>query len=93
VAAFTSGGWRFIAPVEGMCLHVRSLQIGASYAAGGWKVGTLRGSRLMVEGLQVVGPRSAAIANPSGGAQVDAEARSAISAILASLRAHGLIAQ
>jgi hypothetical protein len=93
VAAYTTGGWRFIAPVEGMRLHVRSEQVEACYAAGGWELGTLRGSKVMLDGLQILGPRAAAIANPSGGAQVDAEARSAISAILASLRAHGLIAQ
>jgi hypothetical protein len=44
-----------------------------------------------VGGQQVVGSQAAAIASPSGGATVDAEARTAIDAILAALRAHGLI--
>jgi hypothetical protein len=40
----------------------------------------------------VVGPQAAAIADPDGGAVVDGEARTAIAAILAALRSHGLIA-
>ena len=36
--------------------------------------------------------RAAAIANPTGGAIVDAETRSAIGLILAALRQHGLMA-
>jgi hypothetical protein len=40
----------------------------------------------------VVGPRQAAVAAPSGGTVIDAESRTALVAILAALRAHGLIA-
>ncbi|MEN2423010.1 hypothetical protein AABB02_33480 [Streptomyces rimosus] len=36
---------------------------------------------------------SAAIANPAGGATVDAEARAAINQILAALRSRGLVAK
>jgi hypothetical protein len=42
--------------------------------------------------VKVVGARESAIASPSGGANVDPEARAAIAAMLAALRAHGLIA-
>lgn len=45
-----------------------------------------------VAGVQVVGPRGALIADASGGATVDAEARTAINALLARCRTHGLIA-
>lgn len=41
---------------------------------------------------QVVGTRGAAVADASGGATVDAEARTALNALLARLRTHGLIA-
>lgn len=46
----------------------------------------------IVNGVKVVGAQGAAITNPTGGATVDAEARTAIDAILARLEAHGLIA-
>lgn len=46
----------------------------------------------MVAGEQVVGPRLASIADPSGGTIVDVEARAGIAAILNRLRQHGLIA-
>ena len=52
----------------------------------------MRGSALNIGGQQVVGARGAAIAAPAGGTAVDVEGRAAISAILAALRSHGLIA-
>ena len=45
-----------------------------------------------VNGTQVVGARGAAVADASGGATIDAEARTAINTLLARLRTHGLIA-
>lgn len=92
LAAYTSGGWRYLEPVEGMTMQVRSSAETASYRQGGWEMGALRGSSLVIGGDQVVGGRAAAIAEPAGGTQVDVEARSAIAAILAALRQHGLIA-
>lgn len=44
-----------------------------------------------VNGTKVVGARGAAVADASGGATVDAEARTAINDLLARLRTHGLI--
>jgi hypothetical protein len=43
-------------------------------------------------GTQVVTTRQAAITNPTGGATIDAEARTAIGSILTAMRTHGLIA-
>jgi len=40
----------------------------------------------------VLGPQQTAIADPSGGSTVDAEARTAIGSILTAMRTHGLIA-
>ena len=91
LAAWTSGGWRFVAPKDGLAVHVRSTAVSALYRAGSWELGQLRADRLTVGGLQVVGARSAAIADPSGG-QADSQARAAIGQILAALRQHGLIA-
>lgn len=93
LAAFTGGGWRFVAPVEGMTLHVRAEQAAATYSGGSWEIGILRGNALHIGDQQVLGPRQAAIAQPTGGAQVDSEARLAINAILQAMRAHGLIQQ
>lgn len=92
LAAFTSGGWRFVAPVEGLTVHVRSSAVEACYRAGAWEVGQVRGDRLLIGGQQVVSSQAAAIAAPGGGLTADAEARTAIAQILAALRQHGLIA-
>jgi hypothetical protein len=92
IAAFTSGGWRFLAPIEGMSVHVSTTGATATYRSGGWELGMLRGSSLMLDGQQVVGPRAAGIASPAGGTTVDAEARTAIDQILSAMRQHGLIA-
>ena len=47
---------------------------------------------LYKDGVQVVSAQGTAVANASGGATIDAEARTAINALLARMRAHGLIA-
>lgn len=92
LAAYTAGGWRFVPPVEGMQAWVRSTQVIAQFRNGAWDVGTLVADRLHIGGSQVVSTRGAAIAGPTGGSVIDLEARTAINAILARLRAHGLIA-
>jgi len=92
VAGYTEGGWRFISPTEGMSLWVKSVAAWAIYRAGDWETGALRGSRLVIDGNQVVSARAAAIAAPAGGATIDGEARTAIDLMLAALRHHGLIA-
>lgn len=92
LAAFTSGGWRFVTPAEGLTVYVRSAGVPALFRAGAWEIGQLRGSALVVAGLQVVGERAGAIASPAGGSTVDAESRTAIGQIVAALRQHGLIA-
>ena len=92
LACFTAGGWRFIPPVDGMTAYVRSTSVWAVYRSSAWELGVLRGSALNVGGQQVVGARGTAIAAPAGGTTVDVEGRTAINAILAALRSHGLIA-
>ena len=91
LAAFTSGGWQFLPPLEGMLVFVRSAAASAAYRAGAWEIGQLRGSNVILDGLQVVGSRAAAIASPSGGTTIDAQARSTLDQILTALREHGLI--
>jgi hypothetical protein len=92
LAGMTPAGWRYVTPVEGLAALIRSNGLIASYRAGGWSVGILRGERVEIGGQQVVGPRGGAILAPTTGAVIDTEARTAVSAILAALRLHGLIA-
>lgn len=91
LAAVTSGGWRFIAPFEGLSVYVRGAGTTAVYRGVAWDIGTLTGSQVAIAGQKVIGAREAAIAAPTGGITPDAEARTAIGQILAALRAHGLI--
>ena len=91
VAAWTSGGWRFISPAEGMSLYERTTGTWTVFRNGAWEAGLVRGSALVIGDEQVVGPRAAAIASPAGGATVDLESRASIDAILEALRQHGLI--
>lgn len=91
LAAFTGGGWRFVAPFEGLGAIVRSNGSAAVYRNGAWEIGKLRGSEVAVDGVKVLGAQEAAIAAPAGGSTVDDQARTAIGAILAAMRGHGLI--
>lgn len=91
LAAFTGAGWRFVAPAIGASVLVKTLGTSATYGVGGWELGTIRADRVMVDGNQVVGARSAAVADPAGGTVIDAEARAALIGILSALRQHGLI--
>lgn len=90
VAGWSEGGWRFVAPCEGMRLWLGETTGFALFTGGAWTTGIAHG-RLHVEGLQIIGPRGAAIAEPSGGVVVDAEARATIVAVLTAMRAHGLV--
>lgn len=92
IAWWGDGGWRFAAPAAGMRATIRDSGLPVAWEADGWRVGEVRAGRVAVGGVQVVGPRQPAIAEPAGGAVIDAEARAAVAAILASLRAHGLLA-
>lgn len=74
-----------------MRMYERTSASFAVFSSGAWETGTLPGSALFVDGQQIVGARSAAIAEPSGGTVVDAELRATIGDILNTLRQHGLI--
>jgi len=91
LAGYTDGGWRFVAPAEGMRLLVRTSGETMVRRGGAWEVGIVRASEVQIGGARVVAARQPAIAAPAGGTVVDGEARSAIDQILGALRAHGLI--
>ena len=92
LAGYTEAGWRYVAPFSGLSVLVQPSGQIAVFRNDSWDVGTVRAASLVVDGDQVVGPRAAAISNPAGGSQADAEARTTIAAILDALRQHGLIA-
>ena len=91
LASWTSEGWRFIAPREGMAAWNDALRCVMRYRDGAWRAGELRGAQVVIDGTVVLRARQPAIPAPTGGATVDNEARQALSQVLAMLRAHGLI--
>jgi len=90
LATWAGGGWRFVAPVPGMLVWNKASQVWMRWTGTGWSEGTLPVSALLIDGLQVVGPRLPEVASPSGGSVIDAEARAAIAALIATLKSHGL---
>lgn len=92
LAAFTEGGWRFIAGREGLRLWVSGQNVEAVFHGGAWEFGSLRGAQVVIGGVPVVGAQQGAIAGPAGGSVIDSQARATLGQILVALRAHGLIA-
>jgi Protein of unknown function (DUF2793) len=92
LAVWTSGGWRFVAPFEGMTVWSLADGMTVRRAGAAWVAGALTGSTLTLAGAKVVGARGTAIANPVGGTTIDSEVRTAVLSILSALRTHGLIA-
>jgi len=91
LAAWTAGGWRYQEPFDGLSAVQLPTGLPWTFVEGNWAAGSLRARELRIEGKQVVGARSKAVLDPTGGSIVDSEARRALTAILAALRAHGLI--
>ena len=91
LAAWTAGGWRFVAPVPGMLAWNKAASLWLHWSGSGWSDGTLPAAALEIGGQQVVGPRLADVPSPSGGTIIDAEARGAVDALIATLKSHGLI--
>lgn len=92
LAMWTDGGWRFTPAFDGMAVWVAAADLWAHHRSGIWSLGAERAQSVVIGGVQVVGVQQSAIAPPSGGTLADTEARAAITAIILSLRAHGLIA-
>src|SRR3546814_9711426 len=92
LAGWTAGGWRFVAPVDGLCAWVETAGVPARFLSGAWHVGDVAATRIMIGGVQVVGAQGTAIAAPANGTTIDAECRAALAAVIAALRAHGLLA-
>lgn len=91
IAGWTSAGWRFLAPIAGMSVRNRSSGLSLQWLGNDWSSGELAAAMVIVGGKKVVGERQPAVASPSGGTTIDKEARTAIAAITAALKSHGLI--
>jgi hypothetical protein len=91
LAGNSSGGWRFVAPTEGLSAYVKSQGVWANFRDDTWEMGVVRGSSVVIGDQQVVGARAAAITSPTGGAVIDIEGRATIDLILGAMRQHGLI--
>ncbi len=91
MAQWTTGGWRFFAPFEGVSVWCRTPAGLLRHIGGNW-TRDLDATGLRIDGNRVVGTRQPAIQSPSGGQMMDLEARAVLSQILVALRAHGLIA-
>lgn len=92
IALYTTGGWRYLAPFEGLSAHDRVSGLDRTFQGASWSHGIANVASIMVGGQQVVGPQQTAVPSPQGGTTVDANARAAIGQIIAALVAHGLIA-
>ncbi|HEX8262596.1 MAG TPA: DUF2793 domain-containing protein [Allosphingosinicella sp.] len=91
LAMWTEGGWRFLAPAPGTVAWNKAASLPLLWDGAQWREGALLCAGLVVNGVQVVGPRQAAVPSPSGGTIIDEEARVAINALTAALMSHGLI--
>ncbi len=91
LACFTSGGWRFLVPAEGMMVWDKDAGFSRQWAGSGWSDGTVKVAAVEIGGQRVVGSRQPDIPNPVGGATNDTEGRAAIAAIIVTLKSHGLI--
>ncbi len=87
---WTRNGWLFVPPFEGLSVWAVTGGRGWRFGAGRWS-DAVEASSVRVAGKQVIGPQQPPIVLPQGGANPDPEARAAISMVINSLRAHGLI--
>jgi hypothetical protein len=90
LAAWTESGWRFVPPVPGMRAWDKAAGLFVHWTGSEWTTGEVPASKIVIEGEQVVGTRLPAVPSPSGGTIIDAEARTAIEAVIVALRSHGL---
>ena len=92
LACWTSGGWCFVAAFEGMSVWSLADKMTVVRGAANWVIGHINAKMIRINDVPVLTVQQSAIAAPGGGAVIDSESRSALSAILGALRAHGLIA-
>ncbi|MBB5987288.1 DUF2793 domain-containing protein [Sphingobium lignivorans] len=91
VAGWTSQGWLFLRPAAGWRAWTIDRGHELRFDGSAWVDGPVREDGFYVGGERVVSARQGAIADPTGGAVQDDQARIALLAILSALRTHGLV--
>jgi len=92
LAQYIGGVWQFHSAFEGMLVWLKDDNVVARYTAGLWQKGVVTANKIEISGQQVLGAQQAAVNDATGGATIDAEARTALNSLLAACRTHGLIA-
>ncbi len=93
LAIWTAGGWRFVPAFDGMAVWSLADSHAWRSGSGVWTGGVVSGTSLVLNGVQILGARGAAIEKPVGGDVVDITARTAISSLISAMASHGLIAK
>lgn len=91
IASWTTSGWLFAVPKIGWGAWVSDRANGVRFDGTDWIDEGSRSDGYYVNEERIVGARQASISSPTGGAIQDSQARTAVDAMLAVLRAHGLI--
>lgn len=91
LAAFEGNGWAIRSPRSGCLAWVADEQQFAVHAASGWIVGGWPARGLLIDGRSVLAAAPVTIANPEGGASIDAECRLALTELLVALRNQNVI--
>jgi hypothetical protein len=91
IACFTAGGWRFVAPIEGLIVTEKSSGEALQWRSGGWEAGIARCKEVRIDGQTVLREGQPAISDPAGGGVIDSECRATLADVLSTLRTHGLI--
>ena len=81
----------FVRGIEGLSVTARFSGEALQWLSGAWERGIARFQQVCIGGQTVLRERQNAIPDPAGGAVIDSESRTAIAAVLNTLRAHGLI--
>jgi Protein of unknown function (DUF2793) len=90
LAGWTSGGWRFLAPFEGMQVWSVADAVMVRREGVNWLTGVATVSAVKIGGIQVLGAQRPRVLAPTGGSTVDTQARVAIASLIAGLESHGL---
>ncbi|MGI4878257.1 MAG: DUF2793 domain-containing protein [Janthinobacterium lividum] len=91
LALLDAGGWSFIAPRDGCLAYVRDEGVFAVSAGGSWHAAAWPVRALSVNGRTMLAATPVAVASPAGGTVIDVEARTALAALTAAMRAMGLV--